>query len=142
MSNRLVLAVASALLLGCASTSQDPGREESDDTFVCVENQSDFSVTVNVRDASGVSRLGQIHVSPFGTARRRIRTGGFRPIMVSIDAVGLPQEWVPPAFSRIVVSPGVSLSLRVGEHGITPFAHSSVGGGCPHRVRRTRPPDR
>ena len=126
---RTVLSVAAtALLLGCASASHDPTE---DATLICVENDTEHPLTVEVRDAGTQSIFGTIHVSQFGTGKRWVRLGDSgNPVMVSVDAVGVPGRWVPPAFSRIILAPGVSLSLNVGMDGVTPFAHSSVGAGC------------
>lgn len=129
MRRRLVTAVAALTVLGCAG-AQHPRSEAA--TLVCVRNDTEHPVTVEVRDADSRDELGQIHVTGFTSAERWIRTGsGSGPIMVSIDAVGMVGRWVPPAFERILVGPDVPLALTVGTDGITPFAHSSVDGACP-----------
>lgn len=128
MHRSFVAALAAVVLAGCATASRD--RPE-DATLVCVQNDTEHSLTVNIRDAGTRSILGQIHLSAFGSGKRWIRTGGGgNPIMVSVDALGVRGDWVPPAFGSILLSPGVSLSLTVGMGGVTPFAHSTVNAGC------------
>lgn len=125
----LVAGIIAIALGGCATGSPQPADGRG--TLVCVTNETERTLTVEIRDADTFDKFGQLSLSPYGSSARRIRTGASdNALMAVVDAVGVSGKWVPPAFERIVLSPGAPLSLTVGTDGVSRFSHSTVNADC------------
>lgn len=129
---RFLVLVGSCVMLACASGPVSRAGQ----VHVCVDNDTFYYVTLNVRDGNSGSLIQPLYVGGLSSALRRVTIPADRvPIRITVKAFGVPGEHVPPAFDRLVVRSGEELRLVIREGGANRFAQSSLGMGCNERER-------
>lgn len=118
-----------SLFVACTSPGDGISLSEiarrADETNVCVRNTRPVPMRVVLQDARTGTRHGQVSVAGIDQACAWINLRPDRPFNAVISAVSLPRDVLPPGWERLrIFNRGRSLTLVVGQDGLTPFAHS------------------
>lgn len=120
----LVLLIA-GLLFKCSPLSETQKLERmADQTQVCVQNDREFTVTVEIRDSNTGTEYASIYAPSFAERCEWTNLEAGELVHGVIDAVGLRRDVVPPAWRHMMVG-SRTMRLTIGADGLTRFSHSS-----------------
>lgn len=116
---RVLLALLLLLLpFGCAQ----PNQNYSNKTTVCVENDREHSMRVEIRDASTNAQYGELWMHSFEDVCEEMSIPPSATLRGVIKSVSVRYDVSPPAWRDMLRSD--YMILVVGGDGLTPFAHS------------------
>lgn len=128
--------ITMGLLLACSQAggpSPTLAPQVEDDRRVCIDNDREFTIRAEVRDAQTGTEYAELYLPSFGETCERVelaRAGEM--VTVTLKAVGGPDA-TPMAFRDLLVT-GRAMRLTIGMDGVTPYAHSSRSQAMPQEA--------
>jgi len=131
----LVMAVIVVGVMALAIFSCSPSQESSlmtrarqleGQTPICVENEREHYMRVEILGGPGREELSDIPVHAFTKECEWVSVAPYEHVAARITSVSVGRDVIPPQWAHVLIPASGSITFVVGADGLTPFAHSSV----------------